>query len=102
MSVFSTTHMQLAGALVPPQHICAGRSCVPGSSFAEMAFPVPWFLQRMACACLFLATKLEESHKRTRDILMVFDRINKRRDYPPGKPLPLLIPETRVSLRQLI
>jgi hypothetical protein len=51
--------------------------------------------QRMACACLFLATKLEESPQRTRDILLVFDRINKRRD--GSRTLPLLIPLTRVS-----
>ncbi|KAG2440987.1 hypothetical protein HXX76_003840 [Chlamydomonas incerta] len=50
-------------------------------------------VRRMACACLFLATKLEESHRRTRDVLMVFDRINKRRD--GSRSLPLLIPETK-------
>ncbi|KXZ56259.1 CYCL1 protein [Gonium pectorale] len=49
--------------------------------------------RRMALACLFLATKLEENHRRTRDILMVFDRVIKRRE--GSKSLPLLIPETR-------
>ena len=49
----------------------------------------------MACACLFLATKLEESPRRTRDILMVFDRVMKRRE--GSRSLAVLIPETKVS-----
>lgn len=40
--------------------------------------------QRVAWACCWLATKLEENPRRLRDLLSVFVRVDKRRE---GKPL---------------
>lgn len=39
-----------------------------------------YHIKRMAATCFWLATKLEEAPRRTRDIIMCFDRIIKRRE----------------------
>lgn len=39
-----------------------------------------YFLQRVAWACCWLATKLEEAPRRLRDVLSVFVRIDRRRE----------------------
>lgn len=51
-------------------------------------------LQKLAAAATFLATKLEECTRvRVRELVMVFDRLWKRRD---NAPLTLLEPGTKV------
>ena len=52
-------------------------------------------LQRVAWACCWLATKLEETPRRIRDLLSVFVRIDKRRE---GKPLTPLDIYSKVGL----
>ena len=52
-------------------------------------------LQRVAWACCWLATKLEETPRRIRDLLSVFVRIDKRRE---GKPLAPLDIYSKVGL----
>jgi len=52
-------------------------------------------LQKLAAAATFLACKLEECTRvRVREVVMVFDRLWKRRD---NAPLTLIEPGTKVS-----
>jgi len=46
----------------------------------------------VAMACMYLATKVEEEQRRHRDILNVFDRLQKKRLAGKGKPLNVLDP----------
>ena len=62
-----------------------------------MSPPLPSLphLQKLAAASTFLACKLEECTRiRVREVVMVFDRLWKRKD---NAPLTLLEPGTRVS-----
>ncbi|GIL75958.1 hypothetical protein Vretimale_5606 [Volvox reticuliferus] len=93
LRIFGCELIQEAGILLKcPQAVMATGQVLFQRFFCRKSMR-EFNVRRMACACLFLATKLEESHRRTRDILMVFDRINKRRD--GSKNVPLLIPETK-------
>ncbi|GLC50293.1 hypothetical protein PLESTB_000363400 [Pleodorina starrii] len=93
LRIFGCELIQEAGILLKcPQAVMATGQVLFQRFFCRKSMR-DFNVRRMACACLFLATKLEESHRRTRDILMVFDRINKRRD--GSKSVPLLIPETK-------
>lgn len=57
------------------------------------------FLQKLAAAAIWLAVKLEECTKvRIRDVIMVFDRLWRRRE---GSSLTLLEPGTRVGGRSI-
>ena len=44
-------------------------------------------LQKVAMACCWLAAKLEESPRRTRDVISVFYRMERRREGKPLTPL---------------
>ena len=57
--------------------------------------PLDAILQRIAAACVFLAAKLEEKQKRSRDVINVFYRMERRRE---NKTLDLLDPLGRVCL----
>ncbi|EFJ47579.1 L type cyclin [Volvox carteri f. nagariensis] len=93
LRIFGCELIQEAGILLKcPQAVMATGQVLFQRFFCRKSMR-EFNVRRMACACLFLATKLEENHRRTRDILMVFDRINKRRD--GSKSMPLLIPETK-------
>ncbi|GIL44618.1 hypothetical protein Vafri_2145 [Volvox africanus] len=93
LRIFGCELIQEAGILLKcPQAVMATGQVLFQRFFCRKSMR-EYNVRRMACACLFLATKLEESHRRTRDILMVFDRINKRRE--GSKNVPLLIPETK-------
>ncbi|GAX75351.1 hypothetical protein CEUSTIGMA_g2795.t1 [Chlamydomonas eustigma] len=52
-------------------------------------------VQKMAAACTFVASKLEECPRRLRDILMVFDRQFKRGSKYERSGIPVLEPATR-------
>lgn len=49
----------------------------------------------LAMACIYLSTKVEEEKRRHRDILNVFDRLNKKRTLPEGARIMVLDPHGR-------
>jgi hypothetical protein len=53
-------------------------------------------VKRVAASCLWLAAKLEEQPRKSRDLLNVFHRLNQRREKAPGEPMEALEPLSRL------
>jgi len=83
LRVYGASLIQEGGLLLKsPQVVMATGQVLLQRFYCKKSF-TKYPVKRVACACLWLATKLEESPRKLRDVLNVFLRMECRREGLP-------------------
>ncbi|GBG86238.1 hypothetical protein CBR_g41142 [Chara braunii] len=87
LRIYGCELIQEAGILLKlPQAVMATAQVIFQRFYCKKSFTV-YNVKRTAASCVWLAAKLEESQRKIRDVLNVFNRMEQRRENLPLEPL---------------